>query len=151
VLGAPKIQQFVIRIFPDPQTANAAFIAGDLDMVVNLQVAEITQIKSGLKNANDATFVSIYGSYREGIWFNILGEKYPRAGHPALQDKRVRQAIRMGINREGLVHDLLLDQETLADSMWADTPYVNKDIKVVKYNPEGAGKLLDEAGWVMGS
>src|SRR5262249_62293324 len=75
VLGAPKIQQFVIRIFPDPQTANAAFIAGDLDMVVNLQVAEITQIKSGLKSANDATFVRIYGSYREGIWFNIRGEK----------------------------------------------------------------------------
>jgi peptide/nickel transport system substrate-binding protein len=151
VLGAPKIQQVVIRIFPDPQTANAAFIAGDLDMVVNLQVDEINQIKSSLKNADDATFVSVYGSFREALWFNIRTDKYPRAGHPALQDKRVRQAIRMGINRQSLVHDLLGDVETLTDSMWADTPFVNKDITFVKYDPQGAGKLLDEAGWVMGS
>ncbi len=57
----------------------------------------------------------------------------------------------MGINRQSLVHDLLGDVETLTDSPWADTPFVNKDIAFVKYDPQGAGKLLDEAGWVMGS
>jgi peptide/nickel transport system substrate-binding protein len=147
-LGKAKIDQVVIRIFPDPESGNAAFVAGDIDLLVNLQVGEIIKLQEQTK---DGTHVGIYGSYREGIWVNMRGEDLPKAGHPALKQKEVRQAIRMGINRKGLIHDLLKDIESPADSMWADTPFVNPNLKYAEYDPAGAEKLLDAAGWVKGA
>src|SRR5258706_4481665 len=80
-LGTPKIGQIVIRIFPDPESGNAAFVAGDIDLLVNLQVGEIQQLT---KQTKDGTHVAVYGSYRESLWVNMRGADLPRAGHPAL-------------------------------------------------------------------
>jgi peptide/nickel transport system substrate-binding protein len=147
VLGKPKIDQVTIRIFPDPETGNAAFVAGDVDFLVNLQGPEIQKIK---EQSKDATFINVYGSYRESLWINQRTEEYPRAGHPALKDKRVRQAIRLAINREAIIKDLMYGVATPTDSMWADTPFANTKLEWVKYDLEAAKKLLDEAGWVEG-
>jgi peptide/nickel transport system substrate-binding protein len=147
-LGKPKIDTVVIRIFPDPQTGNAAFVSGDVDFLVNLQAGEIIALQ---KQTQEGTHVGLYGSYRESLWINQRGADNPRAGHPALKDKRVRQALRLAINRKGLIHDLLKDIETPSDTLWADTPFQNKDLKYAEYDAEAAKKLLDAAGWVMGA
>ncbi|MHB8625351.1 MAG: peptide ABC transporter substrate-binding protein [Aggregatilineales bacterium] len=148
VFGAPKIDSLVIQIFPDPQTSYTAFAAGQVDFVPNLQPgSDPKQIQDSTK---DVTIYGIYGSYRESLWLNVRTDKYPKAGHPALKDKRVRQAMRLAINRRGLVKDLLFDTTTVAESLWADSPFEDKSVKFVEYDPEAAQKLLDAAGWVMG-
>jgi peptide/nickel transport system substrate-binding protein len=149
--GKVGIDSLTIRVFPDPETANAAFVVGDVDVVVNLNGAEIQKIKEQLKDAGDAGFVGVYGSYRESLWINQRTKEYPREGHPALKDKRVRQAIRLAINRKAIIDDLMYGNPTASESMWGDTPYFNPAAKPIEYDAEAAAKLLDEAGWVMGA
>lgn len=144
----PKIETVVIQIFPEPETAYAALASGAVDFIPNLQPADAKKIQDLTKNA---TIASVYGSYRESLWLNQRTDKTPRAGHPALKDKRVRQALRLAINRRGLVKDLLFDNTTVAESMYADSPFENKNIKFVEYDPKAAEKLLDDAGWKKGA
>src|SRR5258706_7547939 len=65
ILGKPKIDTVVIRIFPDPESANAAFVSGDVDFLVNLQAGEVIALQ---KQTKEGTHVGIYGSYRESLW-----------------------------------------------------------------------------------
>src|SRR5579859_1071333 len=66
VLGKPKIDSVVIQIFPDPQTSYAAFAAGQVDLVPNLQPG--SDPKHIQDSTKDVTIFSIYGSYRESLW-----------------------------------------------------------------------------------
>ncbi len=144
----PKIQQIVIQFYPQPETAYAAMAAGQIDFIPNLQPADAKKLEGMSK---DITTYSIYGSYRESLWLNMRDDKHPRSGNPALQDVHVRQAIRKAIDRRSLVKDLLFNKTTVADSLYADSPFENKNITFAEYDVAGANKLLDDAGWTMGS
>ncbi|MEP7285343.1 MAG: peptide ABC transporter substrate-binding protein [Chloroflexota bacterium] len=144
----PSIETLVLQFFPDPESAYAAFAAGQIDYVPNLQPSDPPKIAGLTKNA---TFVNVYGGFRESLWLNVRTDKFPEAGHPALKDVRVRQAIRLGVNRRGLVKNLLGDAVPVAESLYASSPFENKKLKFVEYDPAAAEKLLDAAGWVKGA
>ncbi|MGL6099160.1 MAG: ABC transporter substrate-binding protein, partial [Fusobacteriaceae bacterium] len=66
----------------------------------------------------------------------------------ALEDKRVRQAIAMGIDRDLIIEAVLSGAVQKANSILG--PGVvgySKDTKPLEYNPEAAKKLLVEAGY----
>jgi peptide/nickel transport system substrate-binding protein len=71
---------------------------------------------------------------------------------PYFKDKRVRQALYMAVDTEKVISDVRYNTVTrtltyIPANHWA----YNKDLKDPGYYPEKAGKLLDEAGWKMGS
>lgn len=64
------------------------------------------------------------------------------------QDKKVRQALLAGINRQRLIDDLLLGQAVLATGpILPGTWAYNDNLIPVVYDPGQAAGLLDEAGW----
>ncbi|MCQ9345281.1 TIGR04028 family ABC transporter substrate-binding protein [Corynebacterium phoceense] len=74
-----------------------------------------------------------------------------RFNHPILKDKRVRDAIMNGINREEIMRILFSPTYPLATSTVAATGLGYKDQSAAySYDPEHAKALLDEAGWVPG-
>nr|WP_246818468.1 TIGR04028 family ABC transporter substrate-binding protein [Corynebacterium sp. HMSC072G08] len=74
-----------------------------------------------------------------------------RFNHPILKDKRVRDAIMNGINREEIMRILFSPTYPLATSTVAATGLGYKDQSAAySYDPEHATALLDEAGWVPG-
>lgn len=151
VLGKPKIENLIIRFFADTETEYAALAAGQIDWVPNVSEGDIAKVKS-----DKVTVTTVFGGYIEYLVFNLRtpeqsGEGEPMAGPEALRDLKVRQAIRLGIDRRKVVRELLADATTVTDSLYAASPFENKDLGFVEYNPEEAGKLLDEAGWVMGA
>ncbi len=150
VLGKPKIDHLVIKFFEAPEASYAALAAGQIDWLPNLQPADGKQIQDLTK---DVTFFSLYGSYREFLVFNVTakGDAVRQAGPAALRDVNVRRAIRLGIDREKLVKDGLFGLASVADSLYDQTAYLNKNIKFTKYNLAAAEKLLDDAGWKKGS
>jgi peptide/nickel transport system substrate-binding protein len=148
VFGQANIDQITIRIYSDTGLLHDALVAGTVDFAPNLTNDDVLQIKSRSKQV---AFASVYGSYRENLWLNQRDSKFPREGHPALKSKLVRQALRLAINRDAIVVQLMNKIPTLTDSFWSDTPYFNESIQPVAYDPEAAKKLLDEAGWVMGA
>ena len=74
-----------------------------------------------------------------------------RFNYPSLQDKRVRQAIIHGVDREEILRVLFSDSYPLATSSLAATGLGYKDQSAAyTYDPEQSRRLLDEAGWVPG-
>ncbi|MBI2027860.1 MAG: peptide ABC transporter substrate-binding protein [Deltaproteobacteria bacterium] len=68
--------------------------------------------------------------------------------NPMLKDKRVRQALVYGIDREGMVSKLFSDKEVVSHSSLPEKHYgYNPDVRKYPYNPQKASQLLDEAGW----
>jgi peptide/nickel transport system substrate-binding protein len=66
---------------------------------------------------------------------------------PALRDVRVRQALRLGIDRQGMVDGLFDGLVEVANSYWTGTPWYDSNLTPVGYDPEAADALLTEAGW----
>ena len=80
---------------------------------------------------------------------NQLGFRFR---HPLLEDKRVRQAIIHGIDREEILHTLFSDSYPLATSVMAKDArgYRKQPDEAYEYDPEKSKELLSEAGWELG-
>jgi peptide/nickel transport system substrate-binding protein len=74
----------------------------------------------------------------------------PACRHPVLGDLRVRQAIDLAIDRKALVDELLAGKTTLAPSVLPLGRYAVQ-LPTAATNPAEARRLLDEAGWRVGS
>lgn len=74
-----------------------------------------------------------------------------RFDHPLLKDKRVRQAIIHGVDREEILRVLFSESYPLATSSVAETGLAYKDqSSAYTFDPEESKRLLDEAGWEPG-
>ncbi|MDZ4769846.1 MAG: peptide ABC transporter substrate-binding protein [Chloroflexota bacterium] len=145
VLGAPKIETVVLRFFPDTDSQYAALAAGQLDFVPNISEGDIPRVAA---SSEDIVITTVFGGYIESIWVNMREESAPRAGHPALKDVRVRQAIRYALDRNAITEELLVGATSPSDSIYARSPFELDTLGVTEHDPEMAMALLDEAGWV---
>jgi peptide/nickel transport system substrate-binding protein len=151
VMGKPKIETLVLKIFAETAAQWPALAAGQLDWIPNLQASDSKTLNDLTK---DVGYFQIYGSYREFLFMNIIDPAtgaIGQQGHPALRDLNVRKAIRLGLDREKLVKEGLNGLASVTDSLYDQTDYLNKAIEFVKYDPAAAEKLLDDAGWKKGA
>ncbi|MCX5044157.1 ABC transporter substrate-binding protein [Aldersonia sp. NBC_00410] len=75
-----------------------------------------------------------------------------RIGNEEVSDVRVRKALQLGIDRQALVDTVLSDNYQAADSVLNhDDPAFTDLSKEIAYDPDEARRLLDEAGWKVGS
>jgi peptide/nickel transport system substrate-binding protein len=146
--AAPKTKTVVIRIFPDPETGYAALAAGQIDFQPNLGQADPSKVKA---LSNDIEVVTVFGGYIEYLTFNMRTAEVGGEGPKALKDVRVRQAIRLAVDRRAIVKDYLADTTTVTDSLYASSPFENKALGFVESNLEEAAKLLDDAGYKLGA
>ncbi|MCH9672755.1 MAG: peptide ABC transporter substrate-binding protein, partial [Gammaproteobacteria bacterium] len=72
--------------------------------------------------------------------------------NPALRDLRVRQALLYGINREAISERLFDSRQPVAHGNVNPLDWMyDKDVEKFPYDPAQAEKLLDAAGWKVGS
>ena len=137
---APLIDEVFFLFVPDDASQVAALLAGDGDVGTFIAVSDVPTLQDA-----GISIVTQPSGYNEGLFFLINEE----LGHPALLDVRVRQAIAMGIDREGINQDLLLGLTQVPASFWDALPYYNDPpLENYPYDPTAAAALLDEAGWV---
>jgi peptide/nickel transport system substrate-binding protein len=139
---AGKIGRFEVTSIPDQQTQIAKLMVGELDLVFHL---DFEQAKSLQANPNVAisTAPSISFSY---IHFDVAD----RSGIKVFKDKRVREAMEVAIDREGMRKAFLPAefankpaQEAMCHSWHIGC--VSSE-KAPKYDPARAKALLKEAG-----
>ena len=136
----PKIDEIFMRFVPDDASQTAALKAGDGDLGAFIPISDIPTLKD-----NGVNIMTEQSGFNEGWFFMINEEK----SHPAMMDVRVRKAIAMALNREALNKDLLLGLTNVPASYWDALPFWNNPpLENYPYDPEGAKKLLDEAGWI---
>lgn len=91
--------------------------------------------------------------------FNVVGRPYPGLGvtlipnlaRPVLQDVKVRQALLLAVNREELVAGVLTQYDGVPTSPLTSSTPLHQVIPGVRFAPDEAKQLLDEAGWVPGA
>ncbi|WP_419471244.1 ABC transporter substrate-binding protein [Ewingella americana] len=139
--GVPPTPRFIYRV-TNPSTNFQLFQTGDTDYdAFTSRPDDIEQLKLlGFANIN------LYGSsdYSK-IEFNFR--------RPALQDVKVRQALIYGLDRQKLVDVVYQGYGTVANEpispiSWA---FNSEGVNQYKYDAAQAKKLLDEAGWKVGS
>lgn len=132
---AENLPAVTLQRLADGQTMALALRAGELDLAFNLPVETL-----GLVAADpELTAKTFPVAYQYMMFMNTA--------HPALADEAVRKAIDLAIDREALVRGARAG--SVATGAFADIyPFALDD--PIKASPEDAGRLLDEAGWVMG-
>lgn len=140
--GAPKIQTIERWVVGDAVTRLNKFKNGELDLI-QLERQDIAGLQSDAKFKDQLQLFDRPSIYYVGLNQLMYGP---------FKDKRVRQAIAMGIDKQKIVNDLLGGINTVANAIVP--PGVpgggRADAKSFKYDPEGAKKLLAEAGFPNG-
>jgi len=137
--GAPNYHEYAMRIIPDPLTQEMEFYAGTVDdyNVLPHQVARLSR---------DERFQRFSGT---ALGYSYIGYNMRR---PPFDDPRVRRALGMAIDTEKIIKYVLYAQgEAITGPFPKQTDYYDPGIAPLPYDPEGALRLLGEAGWHRGA
>lgn len=139
--GAPKLERIEFRFFPDRNARKLALESGDVDVIYEVPRQDVEDLK-----AREFTVLnSEVGAY-EAMYANARGGKAP---YDKLADVAVRRAVAMSIDRQALVTGVL-DGLATTDQTFVPPTSLGDQASLVKgspYDPAGAMRLLDEAGW----
>ncbi|MEN8808890.1 MAG: ABC transporter substrate-binding protein [Desulfobacterales bacterium] len=133
--GPPNYETFAYRIIPNVLTQEMEFYAGTVDnySVQPFQVARL-RADSRFQNFSGLSFGYTY------IGYNMRREPF--------NDRRVRLALGMAIDVEKIIKFVLYGQgERITGPFPKQTDYYDNTIPPVPYDPQGALRLLAEAGW----
>ena len=137
--------------------ARAVLQTGEVDFAWNLAVED--EILKRLEAGGKGKLVFLEGSDIEFValnvtdpWNEVDGERAsPKSKHPAFQDKAVRQAMTMLVDRKG-VQDFVYGRGGIATANFLNNPprYRSANMKY-EFNVEKANQVLEAAGWKRGA
>jgi peptide/nickel transport system substrate-binding protein len=136
--GEPKLKKIVYKIIPDRNTLVTQLRTGEIDMYTFVPPAYAPQVTS-LPNVGYFRGPSYFYSH---LTFNTT--------HPALREKAVRQALRLGLDRKLLRDKINHGIGIMQESMVTPASPMHDDEPVIPYDPAKANALLDAAGWTRG-
>jgi len=140
-LSKPFIEEIVFRYYPDSVSALNAYREG---LVQGLGVVAPEILKEVLAEPD----LSLHTGRSPQLTMVFLNLNNPKV--PFLQEEPVRRALLMAINRQGLINKQLNGQAIIADSPILPETWAYFDgTSRVNYDPEGARRLLKEAGYVL--
>lgn len=142
--GKPYLDKIVFNIITDENTILTAFQSGQIDTSWFLDVTKMTQYKALAPGYVVA--LPKQAATWEGAFFNL----YSSTNH-ILEDANVRKAIRMAVNTDAMIKNILAGTgQATCDDAPATFAHATDLIPCNGYNPQAAGQLLDSAGWKMG-
>jgi peptide/nickel transport system substrate-binding protein len=144
-----------IRFVSSPGSRVAALLSGDVDLIDGVPTQDVTRLSADPR-------VEIFGTESNGTAYlfpDTARDQVPfitdRGGKPLeknpLRDLRVRRALSMSINREGMVDRLLAGQGRAAEQ-FAPPIAIGRipDRAPIPFDVAGARALLAEAGYPNG-
>ena len=141
---APAFRRIQVRTVENTAALEAQLLAGQLDMVAGELGLPVEQAAALERRAAGRFAVA----YKPGLVYEHLDVQHD---HPALGDKRVRQALLLATDRAQIVARLFEGRQTVAHSAVNPLdPMHDADIRQWPHDPARAAALLDEAGWPRG-
>ncbi|MDW8465616.1 MAG: peptide-binding protein [Chloroherpetonaceae bacterium] len=152
-----KVQRLIFRIIPEYTTRLTAFKAGDVDVLMSAGGISPKDTLEVLQNPALHILPVRFRSFNSIVWLNIDGEAYRTRGEIRpnffFGDKRVRQAMTYGINRQAIAEGFMgKHHATVVNTSLspAYSKFLNPSLHPYDFNPEKAKALLAEAGWTRG-
>jgi peptide/nickel transport system substrate-binding protein len=153
--GKPEWDNVTLRIVPSDPVRTAALLSGDIDAIENVPTADLARLrKSGAhrlaQTASWRTILLHLDQHRTPPPGVTDKQGKPLAANP-FKDVRVRQAMSKAINRQALVERVMEGLGLPASNVVAPS-IIGHDpaVKPEGYDPDGAKKLLAEAGYPNG-
>jgi len=137
---APAIEQASYMAVGRAETRALLAECGNADMVLNLDPAS----RSRLKNNRNVQLLAV--SIPRSVLLKV------NAGHPLLNDVRVRQALSMALDREGIAR-AILRYPAAASQLFPPSvaQWHNTSLTPLTSQPQQAKALLAELGWTPGA
>jgi ABC-type transport system substrate-binding protein len=133
--GAPNYRAYHFRVIPDPLTQELEFYSGTAD-TYNVEPHQVKRLQQEEK----------YQSF-SGLAFGYTYIGY-NMRRPLFKDPRVRKALGMAVDVGKIIQYVLYGQgEEITGPFVKQTDFYNHDVKPLPYDPAGALRLLEEAGW----
>ncbi len=147
----PHWQTVKMVSVPNAGPRLTGLMSGDYDLIENPAARDLARIKDDKKLAFVATPSTRLVFFQPDIGRDKSPLIKTADGKNPLQDLRVRKAINMAIDRKAIVQRLMDGMATPAyqympDGMFGGLPKAAE----IKFDPEGAKKLLAEAGYPNG-
>ncbi|RCV55361.1 ABC transporter substrate-binding protein [Marinitenerispora sediminis] len=152
--GAPGFERLVFTYYNDQDAMVEALRSGEVSFVPDLTPAQADSLEG-----NDAVTVNAADGKRfNGFTINpgartADGDEFGD-GHPALQDRVVRQAIMRAIDKDALVETVHGGYAEAAEgyipARYSDYYWAPEDGDRLDFDPDAANEMLDEAGYERG-
>jgi peptide/nickel transport system substrate-binding protein len=148
----PAWSKVTFRIITNAAARVAALRSGGLQMIDNVPTADIATLKRDPELRLSSTISNRVIYLHMDQWRAVTPFALDKAGRPLaanpFKDLRVRQALSKAINRQAIVDRVMEGQAIPAAQLLPDGFFgVSPDLAVERYDPEGARKLLAEAGY----
>lgn len=135
--GAPLLDAVEVRVIPEPSVQLIELEAGTAD-AVKIQPKDV--------DAMAAAGLTVQSTITPGAQFISLN-----VSEAPTDELAVRRAIALAVDRDAMIEALLFGYaEKSRSGVNSSSPFYSEDTPMIEYDPEEAGRILDEAGWVMG-
>ena len=149
--GKTPWEKVTLRLLPQDASRVAALLSGDVQVIENVPTSDVANLR---KDKRVAVFRTVADRL---IYLHMVSDRdaspfvTDKAGKPLaknpLKDPRVRKAISKAINRPAMVEKVMEGEAVPAGQLVPDFLFgATKNLKVEAFDPEGAKKLLVEAG-----
>lgn len=142
---APAFETIVVRAIENTAALEANLLSGAVDYVAG---------ELGLTIDQALTFEQRHGDrfrilYKPGLIYEHVDLNLD---NPVLADRRVRQALLYGLDRQAISQQLFAGRQPVAHTNVNPLDWVHaEDVPTYAHDPEKAAALLEEAGWRSGA
>ncbi len=150
--GRTPWERVTLRILPQDAPRVAALLSGDVQVIENVPTADVARLRGNkqlaiYKAVSDRLIYLHLDSDRDASPFVTDKAGAPMAKNP-LRDARVRKALSKMINRPAIVDRVMEGEAVMAGQLVPDFLFgATKNLAVEKHDPDGARRLLAEAGY----
>src|SRR4029079_7617905 len=150
--GKTPWDKVTLRLLPQDASRVAALLSGDVQVIENVPTTDVAGLRKDkrlqvFRTIADRLIYLHLDSDRDVSPFVTDKAGKPLAKNP-LKDPRVRKAISKAINRPASVERVMEGEAIPAGQLVPDFLFgATKNLKVEAFDPEGAKKLLAEAGY----
>ena len=150
--GTTPWEKVTLRLLPQDAPRVAALLSGDVQVIEGVPPADVGKLRQDKR-------LTMYKTVADRLIYLHLDSNRDvspaltdRAGKPLdknpMKDARVRRAISKAINRPAIIGNVMDGEAVPAGQLVPEFLFgATKNLKVEKYDPEGARKLLAQAGY----
>jgi peptide/nickel transport system substrate-binding protein len=154
--GEEPWDKVTFKILTNPAARVAALLSRDVQMIETVPTSDIAKLSQDAnfaladKVSNRVIYVHLNQWNDKAAPFVAAKDGKPLEKNP-FKDARVRKALSMAVNRDAIADRVMEKKAFPAAQLLPDFFYgTSKKLKPQKYDPEGAKKLLAEAGYPNG-
>jgi len=150
--GKTPWEKVTMRIVTQDAARVAALLAGDVQVIENVPTADVAKLKTDKKLAiyrqTSDRLMYVHMDSDRAVTPTVTAKDGKPLDKNPLKDARVRKALSKMINRPAIVERVMEGEAIPAGQLVPDFLFgATKNLKVEAFDPEGAKKLLAEAGY----